>query len=188
MIEIRPVHARREKRAFLTFPWQIYKNDPLWVPPLLLERGKATDPERGLFFKNGYADFFIAYKDGRMAGTICCSHEHGGEAGECSLGFFECIDDYLVAETLFKHAERWAREHGLTSLCGTYNLDREDTSAVTTRPTMGDSSTASASTSATMTGWPMPSILTCRTQEFNACFDWPKVCASAKTLSSAVRT
>jgi GNAT superfamily N-acetyltransferase len=126
VIEIRPVQNNREKHAFLTFPWQIYKNDPLWVPPLLPEREKNTDPARGLFFKNGYADFFTAHKDGRMAGTLCCSHEHGGEAGECSIGFFECIDDYAVAEALFKHAEKWAHEHGLTSLCGTYNLDRED--------------------------------------------------------------
>lgn len=126
MIEIHPVRTKREKRAFLTFPWKIYKNDPLWVPPLLPEREKATDPERGLFFKNGYADFFAAFKDGGIAGTICCSHEHGGETGECSIGFFECIDNYAVAEAMFQQAERWAREHGLTSLCGTYNLDRED--------------------------------------------------------------
>jgi GNAT superfamily N-acetyltransferase len=126
MIEIRTVRTKREKRAFLTFPWTIYKNDPLWVPPLLPEREKNTDPARGLFFKNGHADFFTAYKGGKMAGTICCSHEHGGEAGECSIGFFECIDDYAVAEAMFLHAENWAREHGLTMLCGTYNLDRED--------------------------------------------------------------
>jgi GNAT superfamily N-acetyltransferase len=126
VIEIRPVQNHREKHSFLTFPWQIYRNDPLWVPPILSEREKATDPSRGLFFKDGYADFFIAYKEGRMAGTICCSHEHGGDPGECSLGFFECIDDYAVAEAMFQHAGRWAREHNLTMLCGTYNLDRED--------------------------------------------------------------
>jgi GNAT superfamily N-acetyltransferase len=42
------------------------------------------------------------------------------------LGFFECIDDYEVAEAMFQCAEDWAREHGLAKLCGTYNLDRED--------------------------------------------------------------
>ena len=52
------------KRRFLSFPWQIYRGDPLWVPPIFSEREKATDPQRGLFFRNGYADFFIAYQDG----------------------------------------------------------------------------------------------------------------------------
>jgi len=28
----------------------------------------------------------------------------------CSA-FFECFDDYAIAEALFKQAEAWAREH-----------------------------------------------------------------------------
>ena len=41
------VRTRREKRRFLTFPWAIYRGDPLWVPPLLPEREKKIDPARG---------------------------------------------------------------------------------------------------------------------------------------------
>ena len=130
MIDIQPVGNRRQKEAFLTFPWRLYRSDPLWVPPLLPERRKATDPGQGVFFKNGYADFFFARKDGQIAGTLCCSHEHGGAAGECSLGFFECIEDFAVAEALFEQAQTWARQHDLTMLCGTYNLDREDSRGV----------------------------------------------------------
>jgi len=75
MIEVRPVRTRREKRLFLTFPWRDYKNDPLWVPPLFPEREKVTDPARGPFFKNGYAEFFIAWKNGQLAGTIYCAED-----------------------------------------------------------------------------------------------------------------
>ena len=126
MIEVCPVRTRREKNLFLTFPWRIYQNDPLWIPPLLLERQKATDPRRGFFFRGGYADFFIVWKDGQPAGTICCAEETNGLRGECMLGFFECIQDYTVAAALFQQAEAWAHEHQLTALYGTYNLDRED--------------------------------------------------------------
>ena len=126
MIEVRKVRDESEKQRFLTFPWQIYRNDPLWVPPLLARREKETDPKRGMFFRDGYADFFAAYLDGRLAGTICCSHENAGDPRQCSLGFFECIDDLEVAGALFQQAAAWAREPGLALLCGTYNLDRED--------------------------------------------------------------
>ncbi|MFH1185535.1 MAG: hypothetical protein V1755_10930 [Chloroflexota bacterium] len=126
MIEVRHVHGDNEKRRFLAFPWQIYRDDPLWVPPVFSQRSRATDPKRGLFFRNGYADFFVAYKDRSIAGTLCCSHEHSGDPRECSLGFFECIDDFEVAVSMFQAAEAWAREHGLRRMCGTYNLDRED--------------------------------------------------------------
>jgi len=126
MIEVRRVANKREKEIFLTFPWKIYRGDPLWVPPILSERRKEADLSQGMFFKSGYADFFIAWKNNEPVGTICCSHEIGGEAGECSLGFFECIQEYAVAEALFHQAEVWAQEHALTMLCGTYNLDREN--------------------------------------------------------------
>src|SRR5512136_417285 len=130
MIQVHPVQTSREKRLFLTFPWRIYKNDPLWVPPILSEREKVIDPQRGLFFKNGYAEFFIAWKDGQPAGTICCAEDTAETRdrghGECMFGFFECIDDYFVAEALLRHAEGWARAHQLSAIYGPYNLDRED--------------------------------------------------------------
>lgn len=126
MIGVRRVQNRRDMHRFLVFPWQVNRGDPLWVPPLLKEREKATDPSRGLFFRGGYADFFLAFRDGTLVGTLCCSHEYGGDPRECTLGFFECIDDYTVAEALFQQAETWARAHDLGLLCATYNLDRED--------------------------------------------------------------
>ncbi len=126
MIEVRPVRTKREREIFLTFPYTIYKNDPLWVPPLLPDLRKITDPARGLFFKGGgIADFYIAWKDGQPAGTICCSREKPNSP-ENMFGFFECVDDDAVAEALFGQAETWAHEHGLKIITGPFNLDRED--------------------------------------------------------------
>lgn len=129
-IEVASVRSARDRHIFLTFPWRVYRDDPLWVPPLLPDRIKAIDPERGIFFKDGIADFFIAWKDGQPAGTFCLAEEKGrtryrGHA-ECLYGFVECVDDYAVFEVMFDHAERWAGSHGMTALYGPYNLDRED--------------------------------------------------------------
>ncbi len=130
MIVVSPVCTRREKHLFLTFPWQIYRGDPLWVPPLLSERRKMIDPRRGKFFVNGQAELFIAWKDGRPAGTISCGEDLAATRlrgfGEGQIGFFECLEDYAVAEALFARAEAWGRARGLRRLVGTYNLDRED--------------------------------------------------------------
>ncbi len=130
MIAVRPVRTAREKSLFLTFPWKIYQGDPLWVPPLLPERRKMIDPRRGKFFVHGQADLFLAWKDGRPAGTISCGEDLSATRsrgfGECQIGFFECVEDYAVAEALFAQAEAWGRARGLRRLVGTYNLDRED--------------------------------------------------------------
>ena len=133
-VTVLPVRTSRQRRAFLAFPWKINRHDPLWVPPLLSQRRKTIDPARGLFFQDGYAELFVAWRDNRPVGTISCAEDlvytktHG--VGECMLGFFECIQDDEVAAALFQQAESWAREHNLVALYGTYNLDREDSRGI----------------------------------------------------------
>jgi GNAT superfamily N-acetyltransferase len=133
-IEIRQALSRRETHTFLTFPYTIYGDDPLWVPPLLPERKKMVDPERGKFFQDGYADLFIAWRENKPVGTISCAEDRTATQirgfGECQIGFFECIEDYAVAEALFDCAADWAREHNLVRVHGTYNLDREDSRGI----------------------------------------------------------
>ena len=133
-IEIRLVQSRREEKTFLTFPWRIYTNDPLWVPPLLSERRKVIDPQRGKFFQDGYACLFIAWRDSQPVGTISCAEDQTATRSrgyrECQIGFFECVDDYDVAEALFDRSIAWARKHSCTSILGIYNLDREDSRGI----------------------------------------------------------
>jgi GNAT superfamily N-acetyltransferase len=129
-IEIRPVETNHERHIFLNFPWQIYRHDPLWVPPLLPERARTIDPTRGSFFKRGEVDFYIAWRDGKPVGTISTADDKATNAArglhDCMIGFFECTEDYTIAEALFQHAAGWANTHGLNSLYGPFNLDYED--------------------------------------------------------------
>ncbi len=110
-IEIRLVKTRREKRIFLLFPWQVYRDDPLWVPPLLPDRIKDLDPEQGIFFRRGEAECFIAWQDGKPVGTICCAVDHKTNAQrdrkDAIFGFFEVIEDQQVAHALLEHAAQW---------------------------------------------------------------------------------
>jgi GNAT superfamily N-acetyltransferase len=133
-IEIQPVRTARQRRLFLTFPWRIYRDDPLWVPPLLPERAKLIDPAAGTFFQRGAAEFFIAWQDGRPVGTICAAEDRvtNQQRGlrDCIFGFFECVDDYAVAEALWRHVIAWGRPRGLNALYGPFNLDYEDSYGV----------------------------------------------------------
>jgi len=134
MIEIKPIQTNKEKHIFVTFPWTIYKDDPLWVPPIISERAKIISPEKGLFFKDGIAEFFIAWKDGKPAGTLCLAEDKNTTRTkgypECMYGFVECIEDYEVFKSMFDFAETWARARDMRSLYGPYNLDREDSRGI----------------------------------------------------------
>ncbi len=134
VITIKKVETRQDRRKFMTFPWQIYQDDPLWVPPLLPERKNVIDPEKGVFFQRGKADFFLAYKDGKLAGTICAAEDPATNKKrgkkECIFGFLEYSNDYDVFQTLVNTVIRWGSERGLDMLYGPWNLDYEDSYGV----------------------------------------------------------
>ena len=130
-IEVRALANKRERDLFLTFPWRIYRDDPLWVPPLIPDRADTIDPQKGAFFgRGGRAEVFIAWEGGEPVGTICAGVDpfvnRTREAPEGLFGFFECVDQYEVAEALFNRARDWATEQGMRSLWGPFNLDYEN--------------------------------------------------------------
>jgi GNAT superfamily N-acetyltransferase len=133
-IQVRPARGARERRTFLTFPWRIYRDDPLWVPPLLPQRARTLDPQQGAFLKRGEGEMFIAWRAGQPVGTIVAAvdpptNDFRGKR-ECVFGFFECVDDYGVAEALFQAAIDWAQARDLNALFGPCNLDYEDSYGV----------------------------------------------------------
>lgn len=133
-IWIKKVQTRSDKRSFLTFPWKIYKDDPLWVPPLLPGRLDMMDPQKGVFIQRGEADFFMAYKDDRLVGTICAAEDpptnQNRGTKECVFGFMEFIEDFEVFQALIETAREWGRKRGLNTLYGPWNLDYEDSYGV----------------------------------------------------------
>lgn len=116
-----------QRRRFATFPWQIYKGDSLWVPPLVPERMKQLNPRKGSFFSHGDAAFFMAYKDGKRAGTIMAAVDHSSnqlrDLNDGMFGFFECIDDQAVAGALFRAAAAWNKGRGVNRMVGPFHQD-----------------------------------------------------------------
>jgi GNAT superfamily N-acetyltransferase len=121
-IEISEVSSRRERNAFIKFPWRIYANDPAWVPPLIIERKTFLDPKRHPFYRHGDAALFLARKNGEIVGRIMASDDpnynslHQSNVG--CFGLFECINNRHVAAALFEGAARWLREKGRTEIMG----------------------------------------------------------------------
>jgi len=121
-IEISEVTTRRERNAFIKFPWQIYANDPAWVPPLIIERKTFLNRKRHPFYQHGDAALFLAWKNGEIVGRIMASDDpnynslHQSNVG--CFGLFESIDDRDVATALFEAAANWLRKKGRTEIMG----------------------------------------------------------------------
>jgi GNAT superfamily N-acetyltransferase len=121
-IQIAEVSSEREREAFIKFPWRIYRNDPAWVPPLLMERKAFLDRKHHPFYEHGDAALFLARKNGQIVGRIMASDDpnynsvHQSNVG--CFGLFECFDDREVAVALFAAAEDWLRKRGRTEIMG----------------------------------------------------------------------
>ena len=121
-IEISEVTTRRERNAFIKFPWQIYANDPAWVPPLIIERKAFLNRKGHPFYQHGDAALFLAWKNGEIVGRIMASDDpnynslHQSNVG--CFGLFESIDDRDIATALFEAAANWLRKKGRTEIMG----------------------------------------------------------------------
>ena len=71
-IKIKKVETKSELNTFIKCQWKFYKNDPYWVPPLIMERKTLLSKEKNPFFQNAEADYFLAYKNDEIVGRICC--------------------------------------------------------------------------------------------------------------------
>ncbi|MBN1153429.1 GNAT family N-acetyltransferase [candidate division KSB1 bacterium] len=121
-IVIKPVTTRKETKEFVKLPWKIYKDDPQWVPPLIIDRMNFLNPHKNPYFKHSQVQLFLAYKDGELVGRIS-AHENKNHNRKYNdkvgfWGFFECINDQEVANALLDAAVKWLQNQGLTSMRG----------------------------------------------------------------------
>ena len=127
---IKPVKNIEERKAFLSFPWKVYKDDPYWVPPIFSERVYFTDPKKNPFFENNEAQLYMALRGEEIVGTIAAftnrrHNEHQNE-NVGFFGFFEVLEDYEAAEALLNTAENWVREKGHAALRGPAQWNTND--------------------------------------------------------------
>jgi GNAT superfamily N-acetyltransferase len=129
-LEIRPVVSKSDLRAFVKLPWAIYRNEPKWVPPLLMDVKKRLDRRKNPFFAHAEAEYFLALRDGRPVGRISAHIDRnlnefqGNDWG--LFGWFECEDDPEAAAALLAAAEEWLRARGRDRMVGPMDFTTND--------------------------------------------------------------
>ena len=124
-VTIRPVRTRKDKKQFVDFAWEVYKDDPAWVPPLKDEVHGLITPGKNPWFEHAKAELWLAERGGKVVGRISAQvdelvQEHMGK-GIGQWGFFDALDAEAAA-ALIKTAEQWLRDQGMTSSLGPISL------------------------------------------------------------------
>jgi GNAT superfamily N-acetyltransferase len=125
-VEVTPVRSAVDRDRLIRFQYDLYRNDPNFVPPLQMERRDFLDPAKHPFFKHAEVDLFLARRHGQIVGRIAAVQDRKYNAfwssKTAAFGLFECIDDASVARALIEKVEAWAQERGLTQLLGPLNF------------------------------------------------------------------
>lgn len=129
-LSITPVETAADIKTFVHFQWEVYKDDPLWVPPLLSERFELMDPQRHPFYEHATVKSFLARRGNKVVGRISAliNHRHN-EVWNEKIGFFglyEVLEDPEASQALLKTAEDFVKSQGMTTLRGPANFSTNE--------------------------------------------------------------
>ncbi|MCB0112804.1 MAG: hypothetical protein R2873_08055 [Caldilineaceae bacterium] len=129
-IEQVDLSSKAQVRRFIQLPFRLYRHDPRWVPPLLIDVKQQLNKQAHPFYEHSDADFFVAVAGNEIVGRIAVIENrrfnewHGTH--KAHFYFFECEDDHTVAGALFAAAADWAQRRGLNMLIGPKGLGPMD--------------------------------------------------------------
>jgi len=129
-IRIDKVNTKKELKAFIKFPWEVYKSDPNWVPPLIMDVKEKLDKKKNPFFEHSKMELFLAYKNGKITGRIVAiiddMHNEFHDEKVVFFGMYECFDDLETSQALLDQVVAWGLERGMDTLRGPMNLSMND--------------------------------------------------------------
>lgn len=128
-ITIQEVKTNKDLKAFLRFPWKIYRGDPHWVPPLLKEYAFHFSPKNP-FLHHAQIIPYVAVKNNSLVGRIAAIIDQNyidfqrEKAG--FFGFFESVDNIEVTRALLDQVKGFLRTKKLKTMMGPVNPSTND--------------------------------------------------------------
>ena len=121
-IEIKKVSSRKDLKAFVDFHYDLYQDCPYDVPTLFSDDMNTLSPEKNAAFDFCDAEYYLAYKDGKLAGRVAAiiNKRANQKWGRQSVrfGWIDFIDDIEVSTALLKAVEDFGRQHGMKEVVG----------------------------------------------------------------------
>ncbi len=119
------VEGRDALNDFIQLPWSLYADDPMWVPPLVLERRMHLSPKNPYFEHAEYCSWIIC-RAGQAVGRISAQIDRLHiERYQDATGFFGMLEGENNRQTfhmLLTTAEKWLLKRGMQRISGPFNL------------------------------------------------------------------
>lgn len=131
-IQVIEVATGKQRKAFVDFFYDLYRDSPYAVPYLYLAEKLTLKPGSNPAFEFCEAQCFLAYKDGKVVGRVAAIINHRAndywKREMARFGWFDFVDDPKVSEALLLAVEKWGKGRGMTEIAGPFgfeDMDRE---------------------------------------------------------------
>jgi hypothetical protein len=131
MITIKEAKTKAEITDFVKFPFELYKNEPNWVPPLINDEVNSFDKNQNPLFDNADAHFYLAYQNnkivGRIAAIINWDEVNNQGKKKVRFGWWDVVDNIEVTKALLAKVYEFGNQnqlHYAEGPMGFSNLDK----------------------------------------------------------------
>ena len=131
MLSLKEVTTKSDMRKFVKFPFELYKDSPYWIPPIIREEIASFDKNKNPVFKDADAWFYLAMRNNRIVGRIVAiiNWLEVKEQGirKMRFGWFDFEDDPEVSLILLRKVKEIGKEHQMQFMegpLGFSNLDK----------------------------------------------------------------
>ena len=76
LIEIKKVETKKDLKTFIDFHYDLYEGNEYDVPNLFSDDMNTLSKDKNAAFEFCEAEYFLAYKDGKLAGRVAAIINH----------------------------------------------------------------------------------------------------------------
>ena len=119
-VQIKKVETKADLRRFIDFHYDLYKGNAYDAPNLFSDEMDTLDKSRNAAFDFCEAEYYLAYKDGKLAGRTAAiinnSANDKWQRKAVRFGWIDFIDDMEVSEALLGAVEQYGRSKGMDEI------------------------------------------------------------------------
>ena len=121
-IVIKRVENKKDLRTFIDFHYDLYAGNAYDVPNLYSDEFNTLSRDRNAAFDFCEAEYYLAYRDGRLVGRVAAiiNHRANKRWGRLCVrfGLIDFIDDINVSRALLQAVEDYGRSKGMNEMIG----------------------------------------------------------------------
>ena len=121
-IQVIPVSSKQEMKTFVRFGNKFYEGNKYYVPSMPMDDLATFNKEHNAAFAFSEAEFFLAYKDGKIVGRVAAIINNKANQAwgvkQVRFGWIDFIDDMEVSGALLDAVSEFGRKRGMTQIVG----------------------------------------------------------------------